>query len=211
MNLGFDIDGIVADMFQAMIDKVNEKYGLSFTIDVLTKDEIENIKYVEDEELNKQIIHTMIDEVIKDEEAIRNIQPYDDSINHLKILKEHGHKLYFITARFKNQKDATIDWFTTHDVPFDGIYVVGGDGKGKVGKELALDFFIDDNVYNLKNMFKYKKDWSYGLALFDRPWNQDSEFYNNFFVRMKDWPDVLKHLGIFSENKNKKGYNNERY
>jgi uncharacterized HAD superfamily protein len=205
MRLGFDVDGIVADMYQLMVDTVNEKYGLSLSIDDMTEEAIEKNKFVDDKIFNKEIIDTMFNEVIRDEKAITKIKPYDDSINFLKILKKQGHKLYFITARYVRQRDVTFDWFMTHDIPFDGLYVIGSAEKGIFGKDLHLDFFIDDYLHNLDSMYKFKKFWSHGIAIFDRPWNKKIKVENykniNPFIRLKDWPDILKHLGVFIENK----------
>lgn len=196
MRLGFDIDGIVADMAQVMIDRVNEKFGLSLTTEAFKVHEVRNNSYVDDPDLNKEIISTMFTDVIRNDDAIKEIPLYDDAIRHLYMLQKAGHHLFFITARGKAQKDSTIDWFIKNKVPYDEIHVIGSESKGRYGRSLNLDFFIDDDFPNLEEMYKYKQRWRKGLAIFDRPWNRKIPVDPMRYARLSDWPDVFRHIGI---------------
>lgn len=202
MRLGFDIDGIVCDMAQALVDHINEKYGLNHDVTVFHNHELGKNKYVEDEELNKEIVSSMKKEVIRNNDVLLTLKPYDDSIRHLYTLRKNGHELFFITSRSKDNEAATIEWIRRNKVPFDGIYVVGRSGvvgqrgKGPYGRSLHLDFFIDDDIYNLEEMYKYKNRWFKGLAIFTRPWNEWMKLEIDKYVRLNDWPDIIRHIGI---------------
>ena len=204
MRLGFDIDGIVADMGTAMVDHINEKYDLNYTTSIFHNHALSLNKYVEDEKLNKEIVKSMQENVIRNDEALVNIKPYDDSIRHLHILKKNGHVLFFVTSRSKDNEGATIEWFRKNKIPFDGLHVVGQRGvvgqlsKGPFGRALNLDFFIDDDLPNLEEMYRFKNRWFKGLAVFTRPWNERLLLDSDKFIRLNDWPDILRHLGISS-------------
>jgi uncharacterized protein len=204
MKLGFDVDGIIADMATAMIEHMNEKYHLNHTISVFHNHALGLNKYVEDEKLNKEIVNSIQENVIRNDEALINLKPYDDAIRHLHILKKNGHVLFFVTSRSKDNEGATIEWFRKNKIPFDGLYVVGQPGvvgqlsKGPFGRALNLDFFIDDDVPNLEEMYRFKNRWFKGLALFSRPWNDWLLLDSDKFIRLNDWPDILRHMGISS-------------
>jgi uncharacterized HAD superfamily protein len=202
MRLGFDIDGIVCDMAQAMVDHMNEKYGLNYDITVFYNHELGENKYVEDPKLNEEITKSMKHNVIRNNDVLLELKPYDDSIRHLHVLRKNGHEIFFITSRSKDNEEATFKWLRKNKVPFDGVYVVGRKnvvgqgGKGPVGRMLNLDFFIDDDFPNLEDMYRYKGRWRKGLALFTRPWNEWMKLEPDKYVRITDWPEIVRHIGI---------------
>jgi uncharacterized HAD superfamily protein len=202
MRLGFDIDGIVCDMATAMIDHINNKFGLNYDINVFHNHELSNNKYVEDEALNKEIVTAMKKEIIRNDEALLELKPYDDSVRHLHILRKNGHEIFFVTSRSKDNEKATIEWLRKNKVPFDGVHVVGRAGivgqlgKGPYGRSLHLDFFIDDDMPNLEDMYRYKNRWYKGLALFTRPWNEWMALDSDKFIRINDWPSIIRHIGV---------------
>lgn len=202
MRLGFDIDGIVADMAQAMVDHINKEFGFNYDITVFRNHELKDNVYINDEKLNKATVDSMKKNVIRNDAALLELKPYDDSIRHLHILKKTGHEIFFITSRSKDNEEATIKWLRKNKVPFDGVYVVGRAGvmgqlgKGPYGRSLNLDFFIDDDMPNLEDMYKYKSRWRKGLALFTRPWNEWMTLEADKYIRLNDWPDIIRHIGI---------------
>lgn len=197
MKLGFDIDGIIANLPQSMVDFVNEKYNLNHTVDVFEYFDVSKCKYVDDEELNREIINRILNEAIYNKEALSNTEPYYDAVDAMKIFKKNSHELYFITARKRLFKSITFEWFRKHKIPFDAIYVVGPSyDKGKIGRTLNLDFYIDDRPIHLEEMYRYKNRWRKGLALFTRPWNVKKPLDCSKFMRVDKWDDVIRHLGI---------------
>jgi len=199
MKLGFDIDGIVADMAQAMIDHANEKYNLNHTVEIFHHHNIFKNNYTDDDALNKEIAQVMVDDVIHNEEAILAVKPYEEAIEGLKKLQRY-HSLYFITSRARDERAATIQWMRNNKIPFDVVYCTGssptgGSSKGMLGRSLNLDFYIDDQDKHLEGMLRYKARWRKPMALLTRPWNEWMPL-NSSFVRLENWEAIIRHLGI---------------
>lgn len=196
MKLGFDIDGIVANMAQAMIDFANDKYGFDYTVELFGDFDITKAQYTDDHKRNEQIGRDVLDHVVYVEDAVASLKPYDEGVEALKKLKKYGHTLHFITSRPMSQRRITVEWFRDNKVPFNTIDVVGQTPKGMIGRTLNLDFYMDDKVKHLESMYKYKNRWRKGLAVFTRPWNINEPVDSTKFVRLSSWFDVVRHLGI---------------
>ena len=201
MKLGFDIDGIVANMAQAMVDLINKKYDLNYTVNVFKFHELWKNKYADDEKLNRQITQDMYDEVIGNQDALLKIPPYADAVQALQTFKKNGHSLHFITARRDPSKKSTVEWFRKNKIPFDTIHVTGSTHrprKGMLGRTLNLDFYIDDQDEYLAEMYMYKNRWRKGLFLFTRPWNKDEVIDLSKFKRVSSWKEINRYLGIYN-------------
>lgn len=196
MKLGFDIDGIVANMAQVMIDKANEKFGLDYTVEIFERHSPFKVDFGKGP-MNEEIAKYMLESVVHDKEAILNeVQPYPEALDALRKLRKAGHTLHFITKRRKDEYGHTMQWFRKHKVPFDTIDNVGPQGKGMLGRSMNLDMFVDDVYKNLEDMYKFKKRWRKGLILFTRPWNKWTFIDSNVYLRMKDWEEIFRHVGI---------------
>jgi len=203
MKLGFDIDGITANMAKAMVELINAKYNLNYDVNVFKDHNIHKNKYVEDPELNDEIAMCMRNEVIENPEAVVNLEVYEDGVEAIRRLSKSGHTIHHITSRPAVQHDATVEWLRNNFIPFDSVHVVGKSGikgvsavgKGRLGRSLNLDFYIDDQGRHLDDMYRYKNRWRKGLALYTRPWNLD-EAIDSKMNRFDNWVDVIRHLGI---------------
>jgi len=203
MKLGFDIDGIVADMGVMMVEHINSTFDLNHTENVFVNHRIFDNTYVDDPELNKEISVSIYDNVIHNEDALLLIKPHEDAVEAIRKLSKHGHSIHFITARSKAQHSITVSWIRKNLIPFTTIHSVGKNGhrgnlvsKGQQARALNLDFFIDDDPANLPDFYRYKKRWRKGVALFTRPWNKNISIDESVFLRFDKWHDVIRHLGI---------------
>jgi uncharacterized HAD superfamily protein len=202
MKLGFDIDGITANMAKKLVEVMNEKYGLDYDETVFKDHAIHNNKYVDDPELNEEIATYIRNEVIENPEAIPTIETHKEAVLALRKLAKSGHTIHHITARPANQKVVTVDWLRDNNIPFDTVHVIGKGGpnrmkvsKGRLGRTLNLDFYMDDCSWHLDDMYRYKNRWRKGLGLFTRPWNEGEPLSYNT-LRFDDWKSVIRHLGI---------------
>jgi hypothetical protein len=55
---------------------------------------------------------------------------------------------------------------------------------------------MDDCIWHLDDMFRYKNRWRKGLGLFTRPWNENESIDLSRFLRFNNWKEVIRHLGI---------------
>ena len=200
MKLGFDIDGIVADMAQSLIDHANEKYNLNHTIEIFRYHNLFKDEYTDDPDLNKEIAKSMVDNVVHNEDAILKVKAYEGAADSLLKLQRH-HSIHFITSRRKEEKGSTTQWLRDNNIPFDTFHSTvssppGGSIKCMLGRSLNLDFFIDDQDKHLLAMYRYKARWRKPLALYTRPWNVWMPLDESKFIRVENWTEIVRHLGI---------------
>jgi uncharacterized HAD superfamily protein len=202
MKLGFDIDGIVANTPLAMVSYINEKFDLNFTETVFNHHDVFSNTYDDDPEQSKRIARAILEEVILNKDKMGALEPYEDAAEAIRILSRQ-HTIHYITSRPQSQHRITVDWMRSHRLPFTTVNSLGTDlpgggnqGKGKVARSLNLDFFIDDDPSNLPDLYRYKKRWRKGVALFTRPWNINHTVDESKFLRFDEWHAVIRHLGI---------------
>lgn len=202
MKLGFDIDGVVANTPLAMVTYINKKFNLNFTEKVFKHHDIYSNIYVEDPEENEKIASAMLQEVILNADRMLDVEAYKEAVIAIRKLSRQ-HSIHFITSRPESQHRVTIAWMHMHRIPFTTVHSLGSDapgggkvGKGKTGRFLNLDFFIDDDPNNLADFYRYKKRWRKGIALLTRPWNKDITIDEGMFLRFNEWDEIIRHLGI---------------
>jgi 5'(3')-deoxyribonucleotidase len=205
MKLGFDIDGITCDMAQNMVSLINKRYDLEYDITVFKDHNIHNNMYTDDPELNEEIAMVMWTEIIENPEALVDLPVFEAAAEALRKFSRAGHTIHHVTARPSTQKEATIEWLRKNFIPFDTVHVTGTDGKegaelkvgkGRLGRSLNLDFYLDDCSWHLYDMYRYKSRWHKGLGLFTQPWNEKEAVDLTRFFRFNDWKEIIRHLGI---------------
>jgi uncharacterized HAD superfamily protein len=193
MKLGFDLDDVIVDTAGNVRKYLKKVHNIDYA-GIINYNLTENT-FHEDEDVNKKIIIDLVEQASNDV-FITKAKPFKDAVECIKKLKKAGHSIHYITARHLGGEYKTSLLLRKHHIPFDSINNVGRHNeKGLVGRRLNLDFFLDDLEYNLESMFKYKKRWRKGLALFTQPWNKDS-IDGSKFIRLNDWAQVSRHLGI---------------
>jgi len=198
MRLGFDIDEVICDLINPLADYINTKYNIKWSKYDFTCYCLMDSKFVEDTELNHKIIEDSIT-TICDPDFQALASPFEDSVKSLRQYKRIGHTIHLITSRFSDKKQIA-NWLRKYKIPFTTIHTNLGchnnvDAKGKIGKLLQLDMYVDDLEDNLLSMWKYKKRWTKGLLLFDRPWNKEAHDESKF-TRVYSWSDIDRCLGI---------------
>lgn len=200
MRLGFDIDGTVCNTAQALVDCMNTKYGLKYTVEIFKNRDLSKNHYINSSIVNNIIVKYLSENVLHNKKVLLNLKPYDGAVKFLNQLKRRGHLLFFITSRSNEYEDVTARWLRSNGINFDGLVTVGADTKGRYGRMLNLDFYMDDYVDNLEDMYLYKQRWYKGLALFTRPWNIDVILNPERYIRLDGWLDLMRHLGIAKRN-----------
>ena len=195
MRLGFDLDEVVVNLTKEIENHLAVNYGIDWPAECFITYGFDTCHYTSDEELNKTVIKDLI-VTANDAEFQFTAKPIEGVVEVLQKFKKSGHKIYFITARPKQNQPLTYKWLRKYKIPFDGLKFVGQDEeKGVCGMRLKLDMFVDDLYNNLESMWRYKKKWRKGLLLFDRPWNSKPiDTFN--YTRVKDWKTILRHVGI---------------
>lgn len=195
MKLGFDLDEVVVDLTTEIEKYLGLNYGIDWYKEYATNYDISDAVYHQDEVLNRKIIDDL-KVAINDPEFQFNSEPVEGACEALNRLKRLGHKIHFISSRPKQNQSTTFKWLRKYDIPFDSVDVIGhSENKGLYGRKYDLDMYVDDLESHLLSMLAYKKRWRKGLILFDKPWN--SAYHDGSkFVRLTDWQEILRHVGI---------------
>lgn len=174
MRIGFDIDGVFAEVFPAMVRMFITTTGRdTFLPGDVPEPHDYNVQrergYTPDEE--KRVWDT----VALSPEWWFNL-PALPEVEHLKSIMWEvmdDHEVYFITARRGiHVKVQTEDWlraqFNVNHFPT--VLIVGHGQKGNVAQALNLDAYIDDNVDNALDVVR--KSPTTKTALVNRNYNQ---------------------------------------
>jgi uncharacterized HAD superfamily protein len=178
-EIGFDIDGVVADTMEAFIRVAKEEFGINY----ISKEKITSYWIEECLPLPLEITKTIINRLLADPFSIE-LEPLPGAGEVLTRLAAHG-RLTFVTAR--PTKDPIEAWLVSllSDVPRGDIRVIATghhSAKAEVLEKLKLKYFIDDHLETCQDLH------SRGIRtiVFDQPWNRG----HAPFLRISSWKDL---------------------
>lgn len=192
MNIGIDIDDTISDTYTTLLE-----YAQKYTLEELKKNptfdntKITNHSYIES-------MHNWTkEEMIKFwnkyyAKILRNVHIKTFATEKIEKLKEKGHKIYLITARWDmnndNIKEITLEWLRNNNVQYDDFFM-NAEEKLKIVKDKNIDVFIDDSFDNCKSI-------AYGsnarVFLMDARANQNLE--DEKITRVYSWPHVYQEI-----------------
>ena len=116
-----------------------------------------------------------------------------------------GHEVSIITGRPFDSYEPSRTWLDEHQLDRIPIYFVDKYGRETFDQEctynltleklysMSFDFAIEDSPAAFEHVLHFEQC---KVAVFDRPWNRQSEFPNDRFVRCFDWKEIDR---IFEE------------
>ena len=197
MNIGIDIDGVLTDVRRFMID--------------------EGLKYCEENNVGKLVnINAYNSDDIFDwgKESdtdfwVKNIFSYaknnpviEGASENIKKLKNEGHKIFIITARWltsnednelfndksvgEKMRNTVKQWLAKNNIVYDKIVFSGSD-KSNAITENNIDIMIDDSPRNLIQLSKFIK-----VICYDWPYNK--EVKGNNIYRCSNWKEIYEKI-----------------
>jgi len=178
-EIGFDIDGVVADTMEAFIRIAREEFGINY----ISKEQITSYWIEECLPIPLNIIKTIINRLLADPFGIE-LEPLPGAREVLMKLAAHG-RLTFVTAR--PAKEPIEAWLVSllSEVPRGDIRVIATghhSAKAAVLEELKLKCFIDDHLETCQDLHKR----GIRTIVFDQPWNRG----HTPFLRIRTWKDL---------------------
>ena len=189
MKIGIDIDDTISETFETLLP-----YSQKYTIEDLKK---ESKIYIKDEYANHFYIVYMngwnekeatdfwskyYGEILKKV----NIKKFASEV--INKLKQEGHKIYLITARWDMPNDdiqgITKQWLIENNVEYDELIINVSD-KLKLVKEKNIDIFIDDSFNNCKNIAVNSNAKVYMMTS-----RVNGSFEDENIKRVYSWPEV---------------------
>jgi uncharacterized protein len=186
-RVGFDIDGVVADIMTTFLDLAQERYGPHpFTYDDITTFYLEECLG-----FDPQMVADLIRELI-DRPHELSVEPFPQAVEVLSRLAEEV-PLVFVTAR--DRPEPIQLWLnrTLAPVPPRSIWVMAtGDPDAKLHylRNHAIEYFVEDR---LETCFDLARQGVTPIV-FAQPWNRRP----HPFLEVAGWPDLARLL--FEDN-----------
>ncbi len=172
MKIGIDIDETVLSTYSSVLDYAR-KYALG----------INSNNY---DDLNDKEVYSFLNKHIYEIQMNAELKPGAARV--IRLLKEEGFEIIFITARGKklnyNYEKVTKEYFMKYNIPYDKIHYRCSK-KGKIAKKEKIDIFIDDKINNLDDVAKY------GIECLHFVKNLKT---NSKYKKFNDWEDILIYL-----------------
>lgn len=190
MNFGIDIDDTISNTYETMLPYL-EKYMNN----VLNK-EFNNLpSKIDYYNLEKKygITNEEEDDFWENNfvEIIENVIPKKSSLDVLKKIKEKGHKLILITARFEvpgaNIVGITKNWLKENGIEYDKL-IVNSQNKLEIAQNENIDIFLDDSIRNCEMV-------SSGNIKTFMIKTQNNEFYENEkIIKVNSWDEFYEKI-----------------
>ncbi len=178
-EIGFDIDGVVADTMEAFIRLAARDFAI-----LVRPEQITDFMVEECLDMDPQVVEIIFNRLMKSP-LEEGLQPISDALPVLQFLAEQA-PLSFITARPDPAPIAA--WLEKHlgrRVFSQARLVATGDHDGKVAfiRELGLRYFIDDRPQTCRQL---AAETDITPIVFSQPWNRG----RHSLASVENWIEV---------------------
>lgn len=155
MNIGIDIDDTISLTYEATFPRAEK-----FVKNVLKRElELDYSKAFDHHFIKTvfKITEEEMDLFWKEnlEEILNEVEPKKNVAKIINKLKEEGHKIILITARwnsdYANSEKISEKWLEKHGIQYDKMFI-GLENKAPKALEEKIDLFIDDSIRNYKEV-----------------------------------------------------------
>jgi len=197
MNIGVDIDGVLADYFAYVRDVVRPHFSSFDETEYRVHEMFGLDKGVSDKFWESEIWN-----------YTQNVLPMKDASEFMHRLIQDGHKIVINTARWlscrdddvgSRKRDMVREWLGKYNIPYDEIAFANFErgkiamsknpydqkGKSRVVKEFSLDLHIDDAPHEVELLSS-----TIPIIIFDNPYNRECNPPNTH--RAKNWAEVYQ-------------------
>ena len=174
MNLGFDIDGVIANFTNPLLETIKKNYGLTLKatdIYCFDLDIVLGITRPEEEQL--------IVEVLK-----QNLPLNPGARETLKLLSDEGHNIYLLTSRYGHLHDVTNSWLKEKGIPYTQLHLLNS-GEKYLAKVQPLDLIVEDSLQEALGWATKVKT----VLIYDQPWNKTLNV-KNLTKRVYNWDEI---------------------
>lgn len=157
LNICIDIDGTITEPYY-WLDAANKYFNINVSKDSINKYDIAECLDVDRDdynlfyEKNKFSIHS-------NEKLRSDVKPILDSLY-------QNNNLYFVTARDKSLELLSNQYLIKHEIPHDGVFVLGSYNKVPTAEKLNCDIFIEDSYENAMLLSKHNIDFTSSISHF---------------------------------------------
>ena len=151
MNIGIDIDDTICNTYETTIpylkNYMENKLGIHFKMDLSSMVDYYNLasrfNITREEDMA-----FWYDYFVKIAEEVK---PKENAVEVIRKLKEEGHNIYLVTARFTvpeiDIKGLTKQWLVNNGIVFDKL-IINSHNKLEIAQRENIDLFFDDSIRN---------------------------------------------------------------
>lgn len=182
--IGFDFDGVIADIGEAFIRLACTRYGHCD----LELEQINSFQVDQCVDIPIETIEKIFEEILEDSIAT-GLKPIDGAISSLKRLKAHG-PVTIITAR--PEIEPVEDWLRLYfGDQIDAIRLISSghhDDKERYIREQNIVYFVDDRLHTCRML----ADSGLRPMIFAQPWNRN----HHDLPSVNNWEEIIDLLDI---------------
>ena len=151
MNIGIDIDDTISNTFETFLpymkkfveQDLNRKLDLNLSSKIDYYNIIEKYGISEEEARLFWVSYYVL--------ILETVKPRKSAVEVINFLKEKGHKIFLITARFDDGivdvKAITEKWLEENKINYDKL-IINSHNKLETTKQENINLFIDDSIRN---------------------------------------------------------------
>ena len=144
------------------------------------------------------------DELMKAGHLPQNLLAYEETFDASKTVnkwKREGHDVYIITGRPFDSYEPSRKWLDTHKLEKIPLYCVDKYGREIINQncsynmtltelyKMDFDFAVEDSPSAFQHVAKFNHC---KVAVYNRPWNKNSELPDSRFKRCNNWKEIDK-------------------
>ena len=196
MNIGIDIDDTISNTYEYLFP-----YAQIYTLDELNK-EIKDVNRNAITHMYISTFHNWSKEEQKDffikyyDKIIKQVKPKLYAVDIINKLREEGHKIYLITARFQmNNFDVELEtkrWLKENNIQYDK-FIMNAQDKVSIAKQNNIDIFVDDAIKNCADMADT------GIKTFIMDSIINLNYQNDKLTRVYSWPHLYQEISNLKE------------
>jgi uncharacterized HAD superfamily protein len=178
MNLGFDIDGVIANFSKPLLETIKENYGLNLKVsDIYTFS------------LNIVLGITKAEGIHLITETLKKDLPLNFGAKEtLEQLSREGHSIYLLTGRYDYLRELTQSWLKEKGVPYTQLHLLNI-GEKYLAKVDPLDLIVEDSL-------EEALEWTHkvrNVLVYDQPWNKTLNV-KNLTKRVYNWNEIYNEI-----------------
>lgn len=193
MRIGIDIDGVLTNIEQYVID-----YFTKYCVENNIEYEVgrSNYEFYKSFNISKEIENKFWKTYMQDYATKEKARPFASEI--IKKLKEEGHEIYIITARWltnredeagENMRQIVKNWLDENNIVYDKVLFSKDSNENKSQEiiENKIDLMIEDNPNNINALSKLVPVICYNTE-YNKQCNSDKIF------RCYSWYDIYNKI-----------------
>lgn len=178
MNLGFDIDGVIANFTAPLIDTIKKNYGVTLTekdIYCFHLNTVLGITKTEETDL--------ITEILK-----QDLPLYVGAKETLNKLSREGHSIFLLTGRWGYLREVTEVWLKDKGVSYTELHLLNV-GKKYQADIAELDLIVEDSLEDALEWTRRVKN----VLVYDHPYNQTFNV-KKLTKRVHNWSEIYHEI-----------------